>query len=181
MSACYCGSGQNFAQCCQPLLQGLQHASAPEQLMRSRFSAYCCQHVDYIANTYHHSQHSSTARQEIADFAHAASFLDLQIEAASPITPIEVVANQQQLPVDAEAVATVSFKVRFIFQDKLQHLIEQSRFVRCAGRWFYLDGQLAPTAATKISRNELCPCGSGKKYKVCTQHKYGRATDAIMD
>ncbi len=172
MSACYCGSGQDFAQCCQPLLQGVQHAKSPEQLMRSRFSAYCCQQVDYIAHTYHQSQQSSQAQQEIADFAQAASFLDLHIEAASPITPVGVLENSPQLPADAEAVATVSFKVSFILQDKLQQLIEQSRFVLCADRWFYLDGQLAPTVAVKISRNELCPCGSGKKYKVCTEHKY---------
>jgi len=28
--------------------------------------------------------------------------------------------------------------------------------------------------STKIGRNELCPCGSGKKYKLCHLNKTGR-------
>jgi uncharacterized protein YecA (UPF0149 family) len=26
---------------------------------------------------------------------------------------------------------------------------------------------VAPRSVTKVGRNELCPCGSGKKYKKC--------------
>jgi SEC-C motif-containing protein len=188
MTTCYCGSGQEFSSCCQPLLLGEQHAVTAEQLMRSRFSAYCTQAIDYIVQTYHASQRSATATVEITSFAQAAYFLDLQVHSCSAITPLPRQGldgllplrdaarpmtepeRAQDLPADSSAVATVSFSARFILQDKLQQLTELSRFVYCTGRWFYLDGELSPTPVQKISRNDACPCGSGKKYKVC-QHR----------
>lgn len=187
MTTCYCGSEQASTDCCQPLLLGNQHALTAEQLMRSRFSAYCTQQIDYIAQTYHASKRSAAATVEITSFAQAAYFLDLQVHSRSAVTELSREQLQQQspchgaaetiprsltqdLPADSTAVATVSFSARFILQDKLQQLTELSRFVHCAGRWFYLDGELTPTAVQKISRNDACPCGSGKKYKVC-QHR----------
>lgn len=188
MTTCYCGSGQEFTSCCQPLLLGEQHAVTAEQLMRSRFSAYCTQAIDYIVQTYHASQRSATATVEITSFAQAAYFIDLKVHSRSAITQLPCRGQQglslfnsvtesmtgperaEDLPADSTAVATVSFSARFILQDKLQQLTELSRFVHCAGRWFYLDGVLSPIPSQKISRNDACPCGSGKKYKVC-QHR----------
>ena len=37
---CVCGSRQQFSECCEPLLNEVQPAKTPEQLMRSRYSAY---------------------------------------------------------------------------------------------------------------------------------------------
>ncbi|HSG62441.1 MAG TPA: SEC-C metal-binding domain-containing protein, partial [Pseudomonadales bacterium] len=37
---CPCGSNKPFAKCCDRFLSGAQHAKTPEQLMRSRFSAF---------------------------------------------------------------------------------------------------------------------------------------------
>ncbi len=122
----------------------------------------------------------------ITSFAQAAYFLDLQVHSRSTMTELSREQLQQlspchsaaetltrslpqDLPADSTAVATVSFSARFILQDKLQQL-ELSRCVHCAGRWFYLDGELTPIAVQKIRRNDACPCGSGKKYKVC-QHR----------
>jgi SEC-C motif-containing protein len=187
MTTCYCGSAQDFTSCCQPLLLGKKHASTPEQLMRSRFSAYCTHAISYIAQTYHVSQRSAAATAEITDFAQAAYFLDLQVHSASAITVLHKAASQQMqlkpvggavippelvqdLPLDTTAVATVHFSARFILQDKLQQLTELSRFVYDTEGWFYLDGRLSPKPAQKISRNDTCPCGSGKKYKVCQHH-----------
>ena len=39
-TACVCGSGNKMENCCLPLLRGEEHASSPEILMRSRFTAY---------------------------------------------------------------------------------------------------------------------------------------------
>jgi hypothetical protein len=35
-------------------------------------------------------------------------------------------------------------------------------------------------AHAKAGRNDLCPCGSGKKYKKCCEAKEGRSRGAIM-
>lgn len=175
MAACCCGSNLAFSLCCQPLLVGLRDAATPEQLMRSRFSAYCVKAIDYIANTYHQSQRSQNAVKEIAEFANAAYFLDLQVHAATEVIQLQVqqTVQSKHLPADTDAIGTVSFSARFIMRDKIEQIVEISRFVNCGGRWFYLDGQLTPTPAVKISRNDLCPCNSGKKYKIC-QHQTNR-------
>ena len=38
------------------------------------------------------------------------------------------------------------------------------------GKWYYIDGSFNPIETDilkKVSRNDPCPCGSGKKYKKC--------------
>lgn len=162
----------DFAVCCQPLIQGKRYAITPEQLMRSRFSAYCTKAVDYIHQTYHPSQRLQNTLAEIAEFAHAAHFLDLRVHNSSDITQINTQSDTHSpyLPAKTDAMGYVSFSARFILRDKLEQIVETSRFVQCDDRWFYLDGQLSPTAAVKIGRNDLCPCQSGKKFKNC-QHE----------
>lgn len=191
---CYCGSALTFSDCCQPLLAGSNKAATALQLMRSRYSAYCTGNIDYIANTYHPSQHSDNAAAEIAAFASAAHFIALSIlpqadqtavcppeqsdtaEAGKATTDKNSVNTTQSagttVPQISEgAVDYVHFIASFIMQDKLQQLEERSRFVFEQQQWWYLDGILFPHAVNKINRNDSCPCGSGKKYKVCRPHR----------
>jgi len=58
----------------------------------------------------------------------------------------------------------VEFKAYYKENDKIFLLHEKSRFVKVDGRWKYQDGEIFNTP---IKRNELCPCGSGKKFKRC--------------
>ncbi len=190
---CYCGSALMFSDCCQPLLAGINKAATALQLMRSRYSAYCTGNINYIANTYHPSQHSDNAIAEIAAFAKAAHFIALTIlpQADHPATGLPNQSdtgqahktktdknsmNTTQSPsaaaphISEGTVDYVHFIARFIMQDKLQQLEERSRFVFEQQQWWYLDGMLFPHAVNKINRNDSCPCGSGKKYKVCRPH-----------
>lgn len=61
----------------------------------------------------------------------------------------------------------VEFKAYFLDKDKLHCLNEASNFVRETGRWLYTDGEFKPKSVVKNSRNDPCPCGSGKKAKKC--------------
>ena len=50
---CICGSGKLFFKCCAPLLKGTHPAKTPEQLMRSRYSAYALGgYGDYLLETW---------------------------------------------------------------------------------------------------------------------------------
>ena len=51
--ACPCGSGDLYAACCGPLHDGVRQAETPEQLMRSRYSAYAKGRGDYVFRTWH--------------------------------------------------------------------------------------------------------------------------------
>jgi SEC-C motif-containing protein len=58
----------------------------------------------------------------------------------------------------------VEFKAYYREGNTLSVLHEKSSFVKIDGIWKYDNGELFNT---KIQRNELCPCGSGKKFKKC--------------
>ena len=47
---CPCGKG-SYTQCCEPLHLGTAKALTAEQLMRSRYSAFALQQIDYIVQT----------------------------------------------------------------------------------------------------------------------------------
>jgi SEC-C motif-containing protein len=66
MKKCYCKSGLNFAECCEPILRVEQVAPTALSLMRSRYAAYCLGDVNYLQATTHNSfwQHL-----EIVDFS----------------------------------------------------------------------------------------------------------------
>lgn len=170
---CFCGQSVSYHQCCQPLHAGQRAAQTAEQLMRSRFSAYVLQLVGYIANTYFPQQQSAQALAEIREFAESARFISLQVMSCGD-RPAVSAAQFPPLPKNSTTTSAecsyVHFKVQFFIADKLHLLEEHSRFLRIDGLWFYIDGVLIPHPVVKTSRNEPCPCGSGKKFKVCKPH-----------
>lgn len=189
--SCYCGSAQNFAFCCLPFIEGKHKPTTAEQLMRSRYSAYCIAQVDYIYHSYHPDKQAENPPAEIAAFAKSAHFIALTIMPA-PVLKQTTAKNVQLLQNSEQVAATafssmaqgletsaglvdgsldyVHFIAHFIQQDKLQQLEEISRFVWQQQQWWYLDGRLLPRPVCKINRNDICPCGSGKKYKLCQTH-----------
>ncbi|RVU41161.1 hypothetical protein EOE67_02870 [Rheinheimera riviphila] len=174
---CYCQSGRNFNDCCQPFIQGQQLPGTAEQLMRSRFSAYCDGSdvaTQYVANSYHPLSQADNPVAEITAFAKAAHFIGLQVIDVSDELSLPE-SLQQRLPEFAAgsplSFSTVHFKVQFIMQDKLHLLEENSLFIRTDLQWSYLDGTLWDHPTQKLSRNDSCPCHSGKKYKNCRPHR----------
>lgn len=150
---CYCQSGQDVSLCCQPLLTGARVAQTCEQLMRSRYSAYCSLDIDYIFRTYHPSKQPENSLAAIKQFADSCHFISLQVNSSE----------------QTNSEGFVDFTVHYLQGNVLQQFNERSRFVY-EQRWYYLDGILTDTPAIKISRNDKCPCGSGKKFKHCTEH-----------
>lgn len=143
-----------FDSCCQPFLAGMAVADSCEKLMRSRYSAYCLRDIDYIYRTYHSSVRADNPKPALAAFAANSHFIAVKV--------LSYEQNNQQ--------GYVNFNVRYMQQNVLYEFTERSRFV-LEDAWYYLDGVLTDSAPLKISRNELCPCGSGKKFKQCTIHR----------
>lgn len=174
---CYCQSGRNFNDCCQLFIQGQQLPATAEQLMRSRFSAYCDGSdvaMHYVASSYHPLSQADNPVDEITAFSKATHFIGLQVIDVSD--ELLVPESLQQRLLDGAAgdtlsYGTVHFKVQFIMQDKLHLLEETSRFIKTNLCWSYLNGTLWDHPAQKLSRNDSCPCQSGKKYKNCRPHR----------
>lgn len=119
---CPCDSGRTYAQCCGPWHHGLEvgvHAPDPEALMRSRYSAYALGLADYLLATWH----PSTGPGELS---------------LSPIKWLGLEVRQAQATGDA---GVVEFVARCRDGGRPHKMHELSRFVREAGRWFYIDGQ----------------------------------------
>lgn len=148
---CYCGTAQAFEQCCAPIINGEKKADNAEQLMRSRYSAYCVNNSEYIHNTYALTKHAENSVREIKLFAELADFIKLTVNSF----------NEQGNS------AQVHFKAEYICDGYYCQLEEVSNFVIEEDQWRYLDGTLTPHNETKLGRNDTCPCDSGKKFKKC--------------
>ncbi len=197
---CFCGSKLNFQQCCEVFIRGKQLAETPLQLMRSRFSAYCIREIDYIFETYHTSQHASNQKQDIELFAKSSHFLKLeiircfgtdQLPGSCTIPEVKDVAGFVEFSVSylqAGKIHQFSECSRFLpehtnpitikrqSQSAFNNSVPDSNSTNPANtanswQWRYVDGVLNSMPSKSIGRNELCPCGSGKKYKQCQMHQ----------
>jgi len=119
-----------------------------EQLMRSRYSAYVMQDRDYLEQTWHIDNRPP----------------DLALDSGISWVGLQIIDFKHQ-----DDRATVEFEACLVVSGRLDAVHETSRFVEQEGRWFYTSGdQLTPTFKPRsLSRNEACPCGSGRKFKRC--------------
>ena len=117
---CPCGRGISYEQCCGPLHQG-QPAADAEALMRSRYSAYVLGLIDYLLGTWH----GSTSPGELE------------------LSPVKWLGLEVRHTMASGDAGVVEFVARLRDGGRAQRLHETSRFVREAGRWLYIDGQMA--------------------------------------
>lgn len=152
MNLCPCGSQRPLTDCCQPLLDGQRQAETPEQLMRSRFSAFVLHRWSYLLATWHPEHKPACSEAELAAEAAEGQWLKLIVLASSQ---------------DGDE-GRVRFCAWYRTSDGIHLHHEDSAFHRVNGAWQYTLGQFLPAPAEfKIKPNEPCPCGSGKKYKKC--------------
>ena len=152
---CLCGSRRKASECCLPLISGADKARDPEQLMRSRYSAYCLVEADYLLQTWHY-----TTRPQ-----------QLTLEDELNWTGLNVLKVVEPALVSAEMTGFVEFVASYRCAGKAGKMHERSRFQLLDGDWYYVDGVQIPVDVpqpmSKAGRNDPCPCGSGKKYKKC--------------
>ncbi len=147
-NTCPCGKGL-YQQCCQPLHQQQQYAVSAEQLMRSRYSAFALQQIDYLIQTTALGQQAALDRAGIADWSQRNQWLKL-----------EILQVQEKI---GKAHAAVEFQAHYHDGQQAQVHRELSYFVQHQGRWYFLD----PTLDMQITMKQPCVCGSGKKFKQC--------------
>lgn len=169
--SCPCGTDKEFSQCCEPFITGKALPQTAEELMRSRYTAYTIQNIDYIKQTLAPESQEDFDLQASKDWAQNAKWMGLKILKTKKGTSEDKTGT-------VEFVATYNDG-----KDTLEHH-EVSEFRKNKGRWFFVDGhahthkegeshQHHHTQETvirdspKVGRNDPCPCGSGKKYKKC--------------
>ncbi len=151
MTNCYCGSQKDYQECCHPFLVGKQKPQDPEQLMRSRYSAFCTKEIVYLISTHHPSRQQPDEKDVLEKTIHQTEWLGLKI------IKTKTVLNQD--------IGYVEFAAFYKKNTEIGQLHENSKFIQEQGQWFYFDGVLMEPL--KFSRNEPCWCKSNKKYKRC--------------
>jgi SEC-C motif domain protein len=127
--ACPCGSGLALTACCGRWHDGPLHLQAPdaESLMRSRYSAYVLDRLDYLRDTWH----PRTRPADLAANPPGLRWLGLEVR-----------GHRLTAPGHAE----VSFVARSKLAGRAHRLQETSRFEHAAlegaPRWYYVDGDL---------------------------------------
>lgn len=119
---CPCGTGRGYDLCCGPLHRGERPAATAVELMRSRYSAYARGAGDHLFRTWHPRTRPA----------------DVSIDPTTSWTGLEVLSTKLGAAEDDEG--TVEFRAHFDGRAGAGVLHEQSRFVRRAGRWVYVDG-----------------------------------------
>ena len=128
-TACPCGRGLPYAECCSPAHQGQASATA-EALMRSRYSAFALDDDAYVLRTWH--PHTRPAA--------------IEPDPGLRWVGLDILESSGGGMFDAEGV--VEFRAHFRDHGKHGDMVERSRFVRHDGQWVYwgpilTDGSLA--------------------------------------
>lgn len=148
---CPCGSQTDYSQCCGAIISGQKKADTAEALMRSRYTAFTQANIDYIEATMRGQAAENFDRVESENWAQKAEWLGLEVKNAEATQPI----------------AYVEFIAKYRFDGHLLSIHERSKFELIDGQWYYLSGLNPHKAHDKLGRNDICSCGSGKKYKRC--------------
>ena len=119
---CYCGSLTTFESCCQKFIDFSQNAKSPEDLMRSRYSAYATQAIDYLIATTAFFQRQSLSKREVLIWSQSNQWNKLEIIESTTKT------------VEFKAYYTDSKNLSYIHHEKSTFIIED-------GKWCYVDGE----------------------------------------
>ena len=146
---CPCTSGKIYPDCCELVHKGKTDTPDAEYTVRARYTAYCYGNIGYLVDTMHPRKRRMGDSFSLSKLIKKTRWLGLKIvchDAGDEVSYVDFVAYRLENGLIAQ-----------------QH--ERSKFVLIEGKWFYFDGEELPPL--KLERNELCFCGSGKKFKKC--------------
>ena len=150
---CPCGTGKSYGDCCQPFHLRKSFPETAEQLMRSRYSAFVEKLGDYLLQTRHPSLRHLDSQQQLEESFNNTTWTGLTI------------LSREQGSID-DNDGYVSFMASYRDANtgnatKDGTLTERSFFKKEGAQWYYLEADF------NMGRNDICWCGSGKKFKKC--------------
>ncbi|NLB63094.1 MAG: YchJ family protein [Fibrobacter sp.] len=156
---CPCGSKLSYSQCCEPIISQKQLASSPEVLMRSRYTSYVKQEIEWLKLSLEPSQRSDFDEKSVLDWAKNSQWQGLKI-------------IRTEKGGEDDNVGFVEFTATFKQDNISRTHHELGEFRKVNNQWFFYDGNAVKPAPfkhekTPVKRNDPCTCGSGKKHKKC--------------
>ena len=128
-TTCPCGSKKEYNSCCAIAHNNIQDVKTSEQLMRSRYSAFCMANGDYLHKSHHSTTRpkSKSERKEIVKWAKSVIWVKL-----------EIIKTTNGL--EDDTFGTVEFKAFYLENGTPGIIHENSSFEKENGHWVYLDG-----------------------------------------
>ncbi|MGH1487568.1 MAG: YchJ family protein [Cellvibrionaceae bacterium] len=125
-NTCICGNKKPFEKCCKRFVSGTQYPKTPEQLMRSRYSAYALGGFgDYLLETWLPSMSQGLSSEELS-------------ASNTQWTRLSVIDKSQK-----GDDGIVEFKAFFVDEHGQEaQLHERSVFKRIKGKWLYVGGEV---------------------------------------
>lgn len=157
METCPCGSGVDYAACCEPIIRGKQPAKTAEQLMRARYSAHAKVEIDFLYESTHPDHREGYDHKGTRKWAEKSTWYGLEI--------LDTTGGGAR-----DKTGEVEFIARFRDKEGVRRHHERGLFEKKRGRWLFTEGEMVkspPLNVAKVGRNEPCPCGSGLKHKKC--------------
>ena len=155
MEQCPCGTGIKLEACCNLFISGKAIPATPEELMRSRYTAYTQANIEYVSQTMKVPGDQHFDDEVTRKWAKQVKWLKLEVKSAKMKGEkgyVEFLAHYSQA--------------------NTQHVMHEiAEFHKFDDKWFYVDSetphQMPVSGTVKIGRNDSCSCGSNKKYKKC--------------
>jgi len=123
---CPCGNKESYASCCEPLLNRSKKAEHAEELMRSRYTAFCMKDIEYLKDTTHPSTLKDFDIEANTEWAQKARFTQLEILSAS----------------EKGDDGFVHFRARYRMGLTFHGHEEKSIFRRESGTWYFVEGEV---------------------------------------
>jgi SEC-C motif domain protein len=146
MAHCFCGTNKDYAECCEVFISGKELPATPEQLMRSRYSAYVQANIEYIQNTMLAPANINYDPVFAREWAQAAKWERLDVSHSSM----------------RGDKGFVKFAAHFSMNNEELVIDELSEFDRVNGKWFYVNGKGPDNKPLKPKKIEAAEVTSPK-------------------
>ena len=129
---CPCGSGRLYSSCCKRFIDGPQYASTPEELMRSRYTAFVRCNISYLKATQRGKAQRDFVSTSAKQWSQSILWKSLVVLSTSPVDAFTTQGS-------------VTFEVRYFQNSQLYVMSEKSLFERINGQWFYVSAEASST------------------------------------
>lgn len=122
---CPCKSKKEYKQCCEAFILGTKIPETPEQLMRSRYTAYSQANINYIMATMKDAASKDFDEVSARQWAESVTWVKLKVMRAyvDPAIP---------------DMGFVEFKAYYRYKKQMHVMHEFSKFKKIANQWFYV-------------------------------------------
>lgn len=122
---CPCCSNENYLDCCGRFIMQKQVPATPEELMRSRYTAYALANMDYIEKTMKPPASNNFNKRDASKRAKKIKWVKLEV------------LNTSGIELNKGFVEFIAY----FYDKKLKAIHELSEFHQDNGQWYYVDGK----------------------------------------